>query len=72
MNNPNPNRSNAMCEQPDAPMPKTIRELIAQGRGSMTVQEMLIQKKMDESKLTREPVGLANKLKQRIEKDNRP
>ncbi|MEO8646548.1 hypothetical protein [Pseudomonas sp.] len=61
-----------MHDQSDAPMPKTIRELIAQGRGGMTVQEMLIQKKMDESKLKREPVGLENKLKQQIEKDNRP
>lgn len=72
MNDLNPNRSNAMCEETDAPMPKTIRELIAQGRGSMTVQEMLIQKKMDESKLSREPVGLVNKVKQQIEKDKRP
>lgn len=61
-----------MFEEPDAPMPKTIRDLIDQGHGSMTIKEMLIQKKMDDSKLTREPVGLANRVKQQIDQDNRP
>ncbi len=61
MNNLKHTRSNAMHDQSDAPMPKTIRELIAQGRGGMTVQEMLIQKKIDESKRKRDPVGLENK-----------
>jgi hypothetical protein len=59
-------------DETTAPIPKTVGELIAQGHGGLTVQEVLLQKRMDEGRVTRTPKNLADRVKQQIKKDERP